>query len=651
MVKILSPGFPPRRPSGYVRYILVAGILMLLFYTFQSDNDGYSLGSYPDSRTGIVPPTSPDNAVERPGDSKYDSKGPMQPEVLVPGGSKSGSSQTYTDDDATYHYGGAKTYQDDEDDDDGGSYSKLKIGYDPTIETDDDSKKFTMDKEEPASKSGSYSKSKTAADDEDEDEDDGDADSTLNVHGSSKQKIAAEDDDEEDTGSYSNSKTSGSTSKHGSSKTTADDEDDDDVEYSSSKGSSKSKTGSKHSGSKSSAYDDEDEDEIETDRAPKSKTGSSSSSKHSSSKTVVDEDEEDEEETTGHSKSKQFMNKYGSSKTSEDEDEEETKPKKASSSSSEPSESSEPEQESDENTFGTDDQHPIDKLIYDAQLTFAELTSKESKSIEAAAEAYRKRRGRHPPPGFDKWYKFAADNNALIVEDFFDQIYHDLEPFWGLPAKVLRKESWDFEMTINIRNGTASAGSDWFWTQIWLNMIKTIEHLLPDMDLALNAMDEPRLVVPWEDIDGYMKKAAKTVGFPKSKDVVSEFQELPAPGKGDKAVETRDKAWEGTRKLIIDDSLCDTADHFQDPTGPLPAVAATPRARHASTALSGVLKDLLISVFPTPMLIRTRVMSPTSPSRKSCAISPISRPSRASSSHPSPSPPPRPCSLCSVALS
>ncbi len=192
--------------------------------------------------------------------------------------------------------------------------------------------------------------------------------------------------------------------------------------------------------------------------------------------------------------------------------------------------------------------HPIDKLIFDAQNRFAALLSKETKSLGEAAQAYRKRRGRHPPPGFDKWFEYAQSHNALIVEDFFDQVYHDLEPFWGMDPAVIRRESWDIEMTINVREGNATAGSDFFWTRIWLEMIKTFDHLLPDMDLPLNAMDEPRLVVPHENITTYMRKAAKTVNLPKAKTVISEFQKLPAPGTGDLDIETRSKNWESTSK-------------------------------------------------------------------------------------------------------
>lgn len=134
-----------------------------------------------------------------------------------------------------------------------------------------------------------------------------------------------------------------------------------------------------------------------------------------------------------------------------------------------------------------------------------------------------------------------------MVEDFFDQIYHDLNPFWGVAPDRIRKEAVDYEMTINIRNHTASAESDWFWTQIWLNMTKTIEHLLPDMDIALNAMDEPRLVVPWETIDKHMKKEKETRKLIPAKKVLSDFTELPSPKEMKKLPPTvEDKNWEDT---------------------------------------------------------------------------------------------------------
>lgn len=190
--------------------------------------------------------------------------------------------------------------------------------------------------------------------------------------------------------------------------------------------------------------------------------------------------------------------------------------------------------------------HPIDSLIKVADASFGDMMAKESHTLEAAAAAYRKRRGRHPPPGFKEWYNFAKEQNAVVVEDFWDQIYHDLNPFWGMDSNLMRKEAWDFEMTINIRNGNASAGSDWFWTQIWLNMIKSIETYLPDMDIALNAMDEPRLVVPWEDVASFMEKEKKTRVLWPVKQVVSEFDTLPTVKTGYQTPATQKKYWEDT---------------------------------------------------------------------------------------------------------
>ncbi|KAH8668953.1 glycosyltransferase family 90 protein [Xylariales sp. PMI_506] len=190
--------------------------------------------------------------------------------------------------------------------------------------------------------------------------------------------------------------------------------------------------------------------------------------------------------------------------------------------------------------------HPIDHLIKAANVEFTNILARESTTLAEAAAAYRKRRGRHPPPGFKEWYQFAKEHNAVMVEDFWDQIYHDLNPFWGLPAEGIRKEAWDYEMTINIRNGNASAGSDWFWTQIWLKMIKTIEHRLPDMDIALNAMDEPRLVVPWEEINEYLNSEKKTRKLAPASEVIGMFNKLPAVSTGFSTPKTREKHWEST---------------------------------------------------------------------------------------------------------
>lgn len=191
--------------------------------------------------------------------------------------------------------------------------------------------------------------------------------------------------------------------------------------------------------------------------------------------------------------------------------------------------------------------HPIEVLIEGAEKEFQKILSKETFDLKSAAQAYRQRRGRHPPPGFDKWFEFAQENDAIIIEDFFDQIYHDLAPFWGVHPATMRREGVDNEQTISIRNHVATAESDWFWTKIWLDLIKSISHMLPDMDLNFNAMDEPRIVVPWEQINDYMKVERKGRVMPPAAEIISQYQSLPPPLEVEKHVATLDKSWEDTR--------------------------------------------------------------------------------------------------------
>ena len=208
------------------------------------------------------------------------------------------------------------------------------------------------------------------------------------------------------------------------------------------------------------------------------------------------------------------------------------------------------------NTAHPELHHPIDDLFYDAQHKLAAITAEQSKTVEEAAQRYREKRGRHPPPHFDKWFEFAKSHNALIVEGFFDQIYHDLEPFWGVEPGPMRREASRHEMTINVRNGKASSGSDWPWTVTWLNMTKSIEHLLPDMDIALNAMDEPRLVVPWEKINEYMETASKTVKLATAKTMDKTFSHWPAPKTGDLAGDVLPKTWDSESTFINQPCHC-----------------------------------------------------------------------------------------------
>ena len=173
--------------------------------------------------------------------------------------------------------------------------------------------------------------------------------------------------------------------------------------------------------------------------------------------------------------------------------------------------------------------HPIDVLIAEAENSFSELMSGYTHDLVSTTNAYRQKRGRHPPPGFDLWFQHARTNSGLIIEELFDQIYRDLAPFWGVSANSMRNFAKHFEHRISVSNGSAfmtqnhDQGTAKGRMEAWFEMIESIGHLLPDLNMAMNIMDESRVVVPWEDTSKYLQSERQTKNFPAQNEVASQY--------------------------------------------------------------------------------------------------------------------------------
>lgn len=150
------------------------------------------------------------------------------------------------------------------------------------------------------------------------------------------------------------------------------------------------------------------------------------------------------------------------------------------------------------------DPHPIIHMLYKADSEFHQLLRKETHDLASSARAYRARRGRHPPPGFEQWHQYALDNKAFIIEEFWDQIYHDLKPLWALNRTLMHAAIRNQNKIIHVRNGKVTCNSDHFWAEIWKDLVGSVSKNLPDLDMAVNIMDEPRLFIPWEDMRAYV---------------------------------------------------------------------------------------------------------------------------------------------------
>lgn len=75
--------------------------------------------------------------------------------------------------------------------------------------------------------------------------------------------------------------------------------------------------------------------------------------------------------------------------------------------------------------------HPMLTLIKRAETEWNAKVERQSKTLKEAVQEYRRRYKRNPPRGFDKWWEYAQANRVILTDEY-DQIQHDLEPFWAL---------------------------------------------------------------------------------------------------------------------------------------------------------------------------------------------------------------------------
>ncbi|KAF6824021.1 capsular associated protein [Colletotrichum plurivorum] len=176
------------------------------------------------------------------------------------------------------------------------------------------------------------------------------------------------------------------------------------------------------------------------------------------------------------------------------------------------------------------DAHPIDRLIHEARTRQATALERRSRTLHNAAQRYRERRGRHPPPGFREWFRHATETDAIVVEEFFDRIYDDLQPFWALDAKAISGVANAAEHVVRVRNGTATSEGNTegreAWLELWTTLVAEFSKHLPDVDMPINYMQEPRILVPWKEREKYVAKEAKAKKMPTKNKATGEFKGL-----------------------------------------------------------------------------------------------------------------------------
>ena len=131
------------------------------------------------------------------------------------------------------------------------------------------------------------------------------------------------------------------------------------------------------------------------------------------------------------------------------------------------------------------------------------MVRSQSKTLNQAVAEYKRRHKRSPPPGFDKWFALCLENSVIFVGEFKGMM-QAMEPFWAIPPLELRHRvevalPAEGMCKIAVENGTFE-DECWFSTEM-RDMTNLGVDLLPDMAMAINSLDEPRVVVPHDLLD------------------------------------------------------------------------------------------------------------------------------------------------------
>lgn len=165
--------------------------------------------------------------------------------------------------------------------------------------------------------------------------------------------------------------------------------------------------------------------------------------------------------------------------------------------------------------------HPLERSINDAEDHFQSLAARETHTYAQAVESYQHQRGRCPPPGFRAFYERLQQSGGISIEPFWDQIYDDLEPFWGVPAQTTQSAAASlvslarFQKKIeplqgfSFRHGEVRANcpKEDMACDDQLGLLRRIAALLPDIDVVVSLHASPRVLVPWSVMEQARQQA------------------------------------------------------------------------------------------------------------------------------------------------
>jgi hypothetical protein len=166
--------------------------------------------------------------------------------------------------------------------------------------------------------------------------------------------------------------------------------------------------------------------------------------------------------------------------------------------------------------------HPIFELINRAEKAWNEKLRKASTSLDEAIGEYRRRYRRSPPKGFDQWWEYVQAHDVQLPDEY-DQIYHDLEPFWGLEPSYLlelqaerefKKDTYTIgknaDGKLDILRTSFRDGNEQLivGAELIVKTLRDIEDVLPSFRATFSPHDGPNLMTDYVVRNTFLEAAS-----------------------------------------------------------------------------------------------------------------------------------------------
>ncbi|KAG6861171.1 hypothetical protein C0995_002978 [Termitomyces sp. Mi166 len=168
--------------------------------------------------------------------------------------------------------------------------------------------------------------------------------------------------------------------------------------------------------------------------------------------------------------------------------------------------------------------HPIYELIRNAEAAWNAKLKRSSKTLAEAVLEYKRRYKRLPPKGFDAWWAYVQEHNVQLPDEY-DQIYEDLEPFWGMDPRDLQRLQGEWEghsdsytigktvdgpiMLVNVSLSSKSGHDLTGGSREVMELLKDVEHEIPPFRAVFSPHDNPNLPTDRELREMALKHAAE----------------------------------------------------------------------------------------------------------------------------------------------